>query len=536
MKIRKFLLLVMATVVLFLVACTNEEAGGSKEVELDKEKLKNVTDSELPIVKEQISLDFFAGQTPATAEDWNDVMIFNKYEEMTNIDIKWQMVPSASLKEKRNLALASGNIPDAFHSASFSNLDIFKYGQRGTFIKLNGLIDEYAPNLKKLLEEYPDIKKSITFPDGNIYSFPTIFSPDFLAVLMYVKPWIREDWLNTLNMDMPQTTEEFYQYLKAVKEKDPNGNGEADEIPFGASSINSLVKLIQGSYGVGNRGVSFIDMDPQEKNVRFYPITDGYKETLKYVNKLYSEKLIQQNIFTIEWDQYLANASKGLYGSTIFNSPEELFGGDVGKSYTGMPTLEGPHGDKLFTIMSSPVFNMGGFVITDKNEHPAATIRWMDHFYSDEGAKLFFMGIEGKTFKETSEGEYEFLDEVKNEGGAPILSNYLTYPGGGYPGIVKKEFFQGAESSPSEVKAAKKLEPDMIEEVWPDFTYTEEESRVLSSSGADIEKYVKEMRDKFITGDLPFSEWDKYVETIKDMGLDEYLEIKQAAYERYKSK
>src|SRR5699024_4887141 len=117
------------------------------------------------------------------------------------------------------------------------------------------------------------------------------------------------------------------------------------------------------------------------------------------------------------------------------------------------------------------------------------------------------------------------------------VSEYLTWPGGGYPGIVKEKFFKGAEGMPSEIKASKVLEPDVIEEAWPwsGFNYTEEESDILSTSGTDIEKYVSEMRDKFITGDEPFSEWDNYVKTIEGMGLDKYLEIQQTAYERYKN-
>src|SRR5699024_10806302 len=80
-------------------------------------------------------------------------------------------------------------------------------------------------------------------------------------------------------------------------------------------------------------------------------------------------------------DQYLANASEGKYGSTMFNSPEELFEGEIGESFIPGKALEGPHGDKNFTVLSSPVFSMGNFVITNENENPAATVRWMDYFY-----------------------------------------------------------------------------------------------------------------------------------------------------------
>jgi len=531
---KKWLPLMMILLVLALAACKGKDDDNG--VEIDEEALENMNETGMPIVEEPIELNFFAGKAPSSADDWNDVMVFNEYEEMTNIDINWEMIPHESLSEKRNLALGGGKLPDAFHSALIPASDLFKYGKQGTFIELNDLIDEYAPNFKKILEENPEVEKLITFPDGKIYAFPTIFSPDFLSVLTYVKPWVREDWLEELDMDVPETTDELYEYFKAIKEEQPDGGGE---IPFGATSIDGIINWVEGSFGVANRGVSYIDMDPDEEGkVRFYPTSDEYKEMLEYVHKLYEEELIEQNIFSMEWDQYLANASEGKYGSTMFNSPEELFEGEIGESFIPGKALEGPHGDKNFTVLSSPVFSMGNFVITNENENPAATVRWMDYFYGDEGAKLFFMGIEGETFEETEDGEFEYVDDITNsKDGLSLdqeLAKYFTWLGGGYPGIVKEEYFNGAEASPSEIEAAEVLEPDLIDEVWaPGFTYTEEENRVLDSTGADIEKYVNEMRDKFIAGDESFDNWDQYVSEIEKMNLDEYMKIEQDAYEKF---
>lgn len=528
----------MVSILLVVVtACGNE----AKDVKKDEDALDNVNEEGMPIVEDSITLDFFAGKAPATADDWNDVMIFNEYEDLTNIDINWEMVPHEGLGEKRNLALASGSLPDAFHSAVIPVKDIFKYGQQGTFIKLNDLIDKYAPNLKKIFEEYPEVEKAITFPDGNIYSFPTLDDPDFLSMRFGAVPWIRQDWLDTLDMDMPETTEEFYQYLKAIKEQDLNDDSKGDKIPFGGLSINSLLTWLKGSFGIGNRGISsgYLDMDPKENQVRFYPITVRYKEMLQYVNKLYDEELIEQNIFSIGHEQFYANGSEGLYGSMVGLSPEELFTGEKSKNYTGGVALEGPHGDKSFNGLRSSLVVPGSFVIMNKNEHPAATVRWVDYFYGDEGAALYLMGIEGKTFEKTKDGEYEYVEEIRNNPDGLNLdqaaAQYLTWPGGAYPSITKEAFFKGAEGTPSAKEAAKKLEPDAIKEAWPAFTYTKEENEKLSSYGVDIEKYVAEMRDKFITGDVSFDEWDNYVKTLEDMNLEEYMDIQKMAFERYKS-
>src|SRR5699024_9010818 len=240
----------------------------------------------------------------------------------------------------------------------------------------------------KLMEENPEIRKGITFPDGNIYSLPSIVSEDFLSVRLSSRPFINQEWLDELDMDMPETTDDFYQYLKAAKEADLNEDGRT--VPYGGTSMDELTGWLQGSFGIGNRGVRNgpIDLDPNDDNkVRFYATTDEYKEMLEYVHKLYEEELIEQNIFSIEWGQFLANASEKQYGSMVFYDPVELFGKEVGDNYEPMPALKGPHGDKAFSKVSPAVASIGNFAITSENPNPAATVRWMDYFYSDEGAR-----------------------------------------------------------------------------------------------------------------------------------------------------
>jgi putative aldouronate transport system substrate-binding protein len=536
MVYKKKLAILLLSVLLILTSCSSSDDKAIKETGDDDE---NFNASGMPIMDETITMDVFAGTSAQTNQsNWNDILIWNKYKDMTNIDVKWNQVSIDALEEKRNLALASGDLPDIFYAASISSLDLLKYGEQGVFLPLNDLIDKYAPNLKALLEENPEVEKALTFPDGNIYSLPNMADPDFISLRVGGTPWFNEEWLDVLGMDVPETTDEFYEYLKAVKTEDPNGNGKNDEIPYGGDGIGNLIHWLQGSFGINTRGGGYIDADPKNGDMRFVPETDGYKEMLTYLNKLYSEGLIEQNIFSIDWNQYLSNASEEKYGTTVFWSPDVTFAGDTGKKYVSGYALEGPNGDKLFAGLSSVVTNKGQFVITKENENPAAAIRWADYFYGDEGSKLMYMGVEGETYEKKDDG-YQYLDKITNskEGltSNQEISKYLTWVGVGPPALVKQDYFVGSESAPSALEAAEKLEPNLPDEVWPAFTYTEEENKMLSSVGSDIEKYVDEMRDKFITGDASFSEWDKYVKTLDKMGLDDYMDIQKEAYKRYKA-
>ncbi|MNF17919.1 hypothetical protein D3C80_2217080 [compost metagenome] len=49
----------------------------------------------------------------------------------------------------------------------------------------------------------------------------------------------------------------------------------------------------------------------------------------------------------------------------------------------------------------------------------------------------------------------------------------------------------------------------------------------------DINTLVKEAELKIILGTEPVDNYDKYVQQMRDMGIERALDIQQAAYERY---
>src|SRR5699024_6951209 len=126
-----------------------------------------------------------------------------------------------------------------------------------------------------------------------------------------------------------------------------------------------------------------------------------------------------------------------------------------------------------------------------------------------------------ETFEE-KDGEIVDKDHILNPEGdmtfEQALAKELTWLAA-INAIIKADYFQGGESAPQSMEAAEKIEPFVPDEIWPRFTFTAEKNRILEPTGADIDKYVEEMRDKFISGDENLSEWDEYVETIEKMGL-----------------
>ena len=100
-----------------------------------------------------MSLKFMTQSSPLAPTDPNDKLIYKRLAEKTGVNIEWKNYTSDSFIEKRNLTVASGDLPDAILDAGYSDYDLQKLGKDGTIIPVEDLIDQYMPNLQKVLEK-----------------------------------------------------------------------------------------------------------------------------------------------------------------------------------------------------------------------------------------------------------------------------------------------------------------------------------------------------------------------------------------------
>ena len=185
-----------------------------------------------PVVREPVTLTVY-GQRDQNQADWDEVMVLKEYEKMTNVRMDYQEVPADGFQENLQLLFASNDLPDVFLRCWLTDNQIATYGVTSNqLMPLEDLIDTYAPNLTRVLEENPLMRQAITASDGHIYAIPQI---DISATgRIDFKQWINKKWLDELKLDIPTNYEEFKEVLIAFRDGDPNGNGEKDEIPLGA--------------------------------------------------------------------------------------------------------------------------------------------------------------------------------------------------------------------------------------------------------------------------------------------------------------
>ncbi|MDP4152552.1 MAG: extracellular solute-binding protein [Bacillota bacterium] len=540
----RFVSLSLAVLMLasFLGACSPKRAAGKAVDAETKARLENLnTSGEFPIVKQPITLKFMVSRDPSQSS-YKDILIWSEYEKKTNIHIDWDEVPATSIGEKRNLVLASGqNLPDAFFRCSFNGRDTAKYGAQGVFVKLNDYIDKYMPNFKKVASQYEDVKKGLPTVDGTIYALPCV--SDCIEQEINPKIFLNTDFIKNVNGTMPKTTDELYTLLKKFYDEDANKNGKKDEIPITASSLTNLTHAFKGAFGLMNRGSVHVnvDVDPKSGNLRFIPTAPEFRQMLEYLHKLYNEHLLDSEVVTMTSSKIISKDAVNALGGMIYTSTSVLDSERV-KKYEGIPeALQGPNGDKTWAACRSHISNLGAFTMTNTNKNPEATMRWMDYWYGDEGSRMFFLGVEGVSYQKNSDGKYDFIPEAiqipKGSNLNQVIAKYVPYAGGANPALLKSDYFRGSEMAQASAQAAHNMISYLPKDIWGWFSYTEEESDQLSSLEADLFKGHYDIAvPAFITGQTPINDetWNQYVAKFNEIGLQKYMDIYKAGYDRYK--
>lgn len=445
-----------------------------------------------------------------------DVPAWQMLEEQTNVHWDVQSVLPVEIEEKKSLLLNSGNYPDVFYKANLTPDQVNQYGSEGIFIPLNDLIDEYCPNLKAELEKRPGALERITSADGNIYALPFLGR----SGSGWINSFINQPWLDKLGLSMPTNLDEFYEVLKAFKTQDPNGNGEADEIPFAATQdwlyyfLPNFGIAVDNNAGSGN--MALIDGEYQH----LYS-SERYKEFLAYMQKLYSEGLLDPNTFIQDGSQIQAIGASGDTIGFFFDLASYLVvGRERDADFTRVPVFA----DNVlpFSLAVAP----GTLAITDKCEHPEIVMAWADRLYSQEGGALVFMGIEGQSYQLNDDGTWEWI--LGDYADVTELRAAECIQGGAYDSSVQPELWFENKADAAEYKFQHDVPSDReyTLESFPTLTFTEDETSTIATINADLDPYIKQYQAQVITGELDLEEsWQTYLDTMEQMKLSTLVEI-----------
>jgi putative aldouronate transport system substrate-binding protein len=512
--------------------------------------------------------------------DWNDYWFFEYIEEELGIKFEIIQVSAESYAEKQNLAFATGQLPDLL-VGSISSSDIAMYGEQGLILPLEDYITwENTPTIKAWFEIIDGYEAALYYPDGHIYDMQGFMVID--RELPTQRYWINDTWCQEAIGKKPETLDEYYEYLKYVKENDMDGDGDTtNEIPLAGrfTTFNSVDNCYYDAilptlfgFGLTERTLEAVD-----GVVQYNPAQPVFKEFLKYMNKLYTEGLLDNAYFTQTDDQYKAKIAGGIVGAFNdwahwLNIADEA----VWSQYTSNKPMISEFND-------TPMW--GGrdlalqrhFIITKNCDDPVSLLKLADFIMTDT-----YDTPEGTMFPERAEiiGEYEeyTMREVSgrlSQWRGAQLGSWDKHPEWGwtwaeledemgtywavdtvYPVDEYKTAneFWNAVMTPNcfpipnvmlERQSTVK-ENALTEEVakwntpylhvgWSNnIKLTAEEADEASLLQVDIEAYLDQMYGKFVIGDVDIeAEYDNYVAGLNQRGLERYLEIYQAAYDRW---
>lgn len=518
--------------VLVAAGCSNSsKSASSKDYEL--------TDVSLPL-EEKVTLKFMTQSSPLAPTDPNEKLIYQRLEEKTGVNIDWKNYTWDTFAEKRNLAIASGELPDAILDAALNDYELLKLAKDGAIIPVEDLIDQYMPNLQKVLEEAPEYRAMMTAPDGHIYSFPwieelgsgkeSIHSVDCF-------PWINVEWLNNLGLDMPTTTEELKEVLIAFKTQDPNGNGVADEIPmsFIINHGGEDPAFLFGSFGLGDNWDHTVVSDDGE--VIYTVAQEGYKEGIKFFNELYEEGLIDVEAFEHDWNAYIAKGKEDRYGLYFTWDKGNITG--MNDKYELMPALVGPDGHKNVARTNGMGFDRNRMVITSANKNVELTAKWIDELYDPHQSVQNNWGTYGDE-KEQNIFELDtasgMLKHLPLGDTSPWELRQKTFVGG--PLAILDSYYDKVTTKPDDAAWRLGLMKDVMVpdmkavNIYPRVFFSIEELDRISTIEADLAPYANRKRAEWMTNGKVEEEWDDYLVELDRLGLQEWLEIKQAGYDR----
>jgi len=471
----------------------------------------------------------------------NLLPVFQLAADKTNVNVISTANPAAQDSLQEFQLQATNQFPDDIYGGAGMKDGIYTYAMQGAFQPLDDLIESDAPNFKQFLEEHPAVKRSLVASDGHIYMFPHV--QDGTVARAY---FIRQDWLDKLNLEMPTTVEELEKVLYAFRNDDPNGNGKKDEIPFFNDRYLEMIRAANlfGARVYGNDNLT--ERICLDENDHFYHawLDDKFKNALIHLAKWYKDGIIDPEVFTRKANtarqtlftkenvggmthDWIASTSSYNDNTEVKKiAPDFKLVAMLPPSYNGNPGFE-EH--------QRPVCKPDGWAISTHCKNPEAAIRFMDWFYSPEGIIAENFGIEGDTYT-MQDGKPKFTEKVLQSGAVNtyLCTNYGAVAHVGYPMDYDYEIQwtneEGNKAHDLYLNNANYATPTPI------LNFTAEERSIYDQYLTDLNTYLDEAVQNFITGKTDVNTgWDAYVERAKSLGADEIVKVYESAYQRYKS-
>ena len=474
------------------------------------------------------TVTFSAGDPGTNNAEWLDEQYgwWNQMEQRTGITIVCTGGKFSNLNtEEFLLLLADDDLPDIIWGP-----DLFKSFvtnpamliEDGYILRLNDYADS-LPNYMGYLDKHPELAASITLEDGTLFCFPRYDEePPVGQGLM-----IRGDWLQELNLEVPNTPEAMKEVLKAFRDN----KGATTPISFQPNY------LWEGSLSAGwdNFGMRFYQEDGV---VKFGVLEKGFREFVTEMGEWYAEGLIDPDMPSASKQSVeaaMSNGSAGIVGNQI-SKIENMYNYNADNpTYSVVGFTISAEGDEIPStgVCDQRVDLSVSFLISADCENLEAALRWCDYQYSEDGILLNSFGTQGYSWDYDEQGNVVAAGILLDDTIPEVNTNKVNAvsKGTNWGGVLKSHFFGLMEPALNASKAWSAT--TAMDHMLPYLTYTVEESETYSQAYADCTTLIKESVINFIMGVKPLEEYDAFIEQLHAFGIDACIEVQQAAYDRY---
>lgn len=491
----------------------------------------------LPIVNEPVTLNVVKERHMLdTTESYNEKAAWANITEETGITIEWTELAAGTAAERIPLMLSSGDLPDVFWAA-LSDAQVLQ--NESNLFALEDYMEDFAPNSLATYDQLGvDWKQIATTPSGHIFGFLGRYESLYENTGDGIQI-INKAWLDKVGMDVPTTLDEFTEVLRAFKEQDPNGNGQADEIPycFSEDMWCAYATNTMGWWGIGDGAGSDTTSSKSTRDgkVTGSVNTDEYRQYLEYTHSLYAEGLMDQEGFSQNTEVFSTKIKSGQVGTYFCWTALEYLTSEQEKDWVVLPPIQAIEGvDPIANgEVDRSTIQKNKWVITTSCEHPEAAMRLWDYQARDVESKMTVaMGEKGELWDEYEDGSgYYFV--VPEDTTPEFTFEHMKYT----YGVVNDPPLMTKEETPKndgEISPSAALRDSMVDQVDEYFLPKEDQlPQIYVSTEAidrrtfietDLFAYIKEFRAQAIMNGFTDDEWNNYVSQLDAYGYQDWLQ------------
>ncbi|WP_165842359.1 extracellular solute-binding protein [Paenibacillus xerothermodurans] len=429
--------------------------------------------------------DFTIAQPPAP-----DNPVWKEFEKKTNTKLNITWVTGPDYVDRLNVVLSSGDLPDLLKLDDMTNPLFQQMVKQGAFWDLTPFLRDY-PHLM----EYPKVIWENTKIDAKNYVVPVARPLNGFAFA-----GIRKDWLDKLGLQVPQTMDDFYNVMKAFKEKQPEGKADTFGYTMRAQEfIEYVFTNTNGRWKEVNGSLIDANFDP------------GMREALLYKHKLYAEGLIPPDYSVMKDNQFWDMATSGRAGITsetieaLWRWTYDQWKRDPKVEWLPLSSLSHKNGPFV------PEYRgyIGVLAIPKKvpEEKVKTILSLLNYGASEEGGTLSLYGVKGVHYNEENEMKVTTEQAVKDSVGVgsfgKMFMRYDPYMYAFAPGMPKEVFERNKRIIDERAKVAK---PDVAVGLV---------SETDIKMGSDYKKKISDMKTQVTMGKVGIQAWDKLINDLK---------------------